>query len=193
MQPDQIIILIGQIIGIVSFLTSCARYFMRKKKDIIKLSIVVYIFYIIHYFMIGALAGSYALVISIFRDIYLYQRETHKKYRHRKIYNNAFVFITFFAIYFSMILINLSEPKNILPLLAGAIYFCFEWFTTNKTTIKIASSFTNIPWVIYDIISMSYAGLISDIVSFVVAFVGITNDRLRKKRPTRRAIIKKRS
>ncbi|MBP5512479.1 YgjV family protein [Candidatus Saccharibacteria bacterium] len=182
MSGEEIYLLIGQGVGVIAFITSCLRYFLRKKQDILKLSIVVYLIYIAHYFMIDAIAGSSALVISIFRDLYLYQREKHhKKHRHRRLYNNAFVFIIFFAIYASMLLINITEPKNMLPYVAGMVYFCFEWFTTNKTTLKIASSFTNIPWVIYDIISMSFAGLTADIVSFIVAFFGILKDKNRRK------------
>lgn len=189
MSTETLIQLIGQGIGIVAFIISCIRYFLRKKKDIIRISIISYVIYIVHYFLIGALAGSYALIISLFRDIYLYQREKHKKYRHRKIYNNAFVFIVFFFVYFCLMLANINQPKDILPLLAGMVYFCFEWFTTNKTTIKIAGSITNIPWVIYDILSFSLAGLIADIISFIAAFIGITKDK--KRRSKRHAIMKK--
>lgn len=191
MSTENLIQIIGQGIGIVAFIISCSRYFLRKKKDIIKISIIAYMIYIVHYFLIGALAGSYSLIISLFRDLYLYQREKHKKYRHRKIYNNAFVFIAFFSIYFSMILINLNQPKNILPLLAGLVYFCFEWFTTNKTTIKIAGSVTNIPWLIYDILSLSFAGITADAISFIVAFAGVTKDKRRKNRSKHHAIMKK--
>lgn len=192
MSGEQIYLLIGQGVGAVAFATSCIRYFLRKKESILKLSIVVYLIYIVHYFMIDAIAGSTALVISLFRDIYLYQREIHhKKHRHRKLYNNAFIFIVFFVIYISMLLVNITSPKNMLPYIAGMVYFCFEWFTTNKTTLKIASSFTNIPWVIYDIISMSFAGLTADLVSFIVAFIGILKDKKRKKRG-HHSIMKKR-
>lgn len=179
---DNTILILGQIVGIIAFATSCLRYFLKKKKDIIKLSIIVYFIYIAHYFLINALAGSYALIVSLTRDLYLYQRETHhKKHRHRKIYNNPIVFIIFFAIYMVAILLNINTPKNILPWLAGLAYFFFEWFTTNKTTLKIASSFTNIPWLIFDIISLSFAGLVSDIISFIVAFLGITKDKKLRK------------
>ena len=193
MPTGNIIVIIGQGVGIVALLVSCLRYFLRKKKDIIKLSIIAYAIYIMHYFLIGALAGSYALVISLFRDIYVYQRENHKNFRHRKIYNNAFIFIIFFAIYICMMLLNINDPKNILPLIAGVVYFCFEWFTTNKTTLKVANAVTNIPWIIYDILSLSFAGLSADIVSFIVAFIGITNDRRRKKHSKSHAIMRKRS
>ena len=133
--------------------------------------------------MIGAFAGSYALVISLVRDTYLYQREIHhKKHRHRKFYNNAFVFIMLFVVYFSFMLLNIQNPMNILPLLAGVVYMSFEWFTTNKTTLKIASAGTNIPWIVYDVLTLSFAGIIADSVSFVVAFLGILKDKkLRKK------------
>ena len=191
MSTGNLIQIIGQGIGIVAFIISCSRYFLRKKKDIIKISIIAYMIYIVHYFLIGALAGSYSLIISLFRDLYLYQREKHKKYRHRKIYNNAFVFIAFFSIYFFMMLINLNQPKNILPLLAGLVYFCFEWFTTNKTTIKIAGSVTNIPWLIYDILSLSFAGITADVISFIVAFAGVTKDKRRKNRSKHHVIMKK--
>ncbi len=191
MSTENLIQIIGQGIGIVAFIISCSRYFLRKKKDIIKISIISYMIYIVHYFLIGALAGSYSLIISLFRDLYLYQREKHKKYRHRKIYNNAFVFIAFFSIYFFMMLINLNQPKNILTLLAGLVYFCFKWFTTNKTTIKIAGSVTNIPWLIYDILSLSFAGITADAISFIVAFAGVTKDKRRKNRSKHHVIMKK--
>lgn len=185
MDSPEILKLIGQIIGISAFSVSCTRYFMKKKASIIKLSVFIYILYVIHYFLIDAIGGSYSLIIAIFRDSYLYQREKHhKKHRHRKLYNNPMVFVFFFAVYTVMIIQNISNPVNILPLLAGIVYFCFEWFTTNKTTLKIAASITNIPWIIFDVLSLSYAGIVSDVISYIAAFAGIMNDK--KKRQRRR-------
>ncbi len=182
MTGEEIIFIVGQAVGIVAFLTSLIRYFMKKKEGILKLSIFVYVIYVVHYFMIGAIAGSYALVLSLIRDLYLYQREKHhKKHRHRHLYNNWLVFVLFFATYIIMMSINITTPLNILPLLSGCFYLFFEWFTTNKTTLKIASAVSNIPWVFYDIISLSVAGMISNTISFIVAFVGISKDKKLRK------------
>lgn len=182
MTNEEIIFIAGQVVGIIAFLISLIRYFMRKKKDIIKLSIICYVIYIIHYFMIGAIAGSFSLVVSLVRDIYLYQREMHhKKHRNRFLYNNWLFFVIFFMTYMAMMVMSINNPLNILPSLGGIIYLCFEWFTTNKTTLKIASSVSNIPWIFYDIISMSAAGIISNLISFAVAFVGISKDKKLRK------------
>ncbi len=182
MTGEEIIFIVGQAVGIVAFLVSLIRYFMRKKKDIIKLSIICYIIYIVHYFMINAIAGSFSLIVSLVRDIYLYQREMHhKKHRHRHIYNNWLFFVIFFMAYATMMVMSLENPLNILPSLGGMLYLCFEWFTTNKTTLKIASSVSNIPWIFYDIISMSAAGIISNSISFIVAFMGISKDKKLRK------------
>ena len=95
------------------------------------------------------------------------------------------VFVFFFAVYTAMIIQNISNPVDILPLLAGIVYFSFEWFTTNKTTLKIASSITNIPWIIFDVLSLSYAGIVSDVISYIAAFAGIMNDKKRRQRRRR--------
>ena len=182
MTNEEIIFIAGQIVGIIAFLISLTRYFMRKKKDIIKISIICYIIYVIHYFMIGAIAGSYSLMISLVRDLYLYQREMHhKKHRHRKIYNNWLFFVVFFMAYVVMMVLSINNPLNILPPLGGLYYLCYEWFTTNKTTLKIASSISNVPWIFYDVISMSAAGMISNTISLIVAFMGISKDKKLRK------------
>ena len=183
MGDTNLVNIIGQIFGGIAFLVACTKYFQRKKALMMKTSIIAYSFYIVHYFLIGAIAGSYTLLIAIFRDSYIYLRERHhKKHRHRKVYNNAFVFIALFSIYFSLIIINLNTPSNILPLSAGITYLTFEWFTTNKTTLKIAGGITTIPWVFYDIISFSIPALCSDVISMFVCVAGIYKDKKRRTR-----------
>ncbi len=170
--------LIGQAIGIVAFSISAAKYFRKKKKDIVKLTMYSSFFYIIHYFLIGAIAGSYTLFVAIARDYYIYLRETHhKKHRHRKIYNNAFVFIALFAVYTSLIILSISQPINTLPLIAGVSYLCFEWFTTNKTTLKKAAGLTTLPWLVFDVLSFSIAGILTDIISLIACITGVLKDK----------------
>lgn len=175
--------LIGQGIGIIAFLISCQKYFKRKKKNIIGISIVAHCIYVVHYFMIGAIAGSYAVVISIIRDGYMYLREKHhKKHRSRKIYNNALAFIVIFMLYAFSIAANFSSIKNTLPLFSGVIYFIVEWFTSNKTTLKITAGSTNLLWIIYDIINLSIAGLLADISSLIACVIGVSKDKKRRRR-----------
>lgn len=174
--------IIAQLLGIIAFTISCARYFQKKKTTMMTTGILSYVFYIIHYIMIGAFAGSYTLILAIIRDYYIYLREKHhKKHRHRKLYNNLFVFLGLFFIYVVLIAINLDTPANILPLFAGLVYLFFEWFTTNKTTMEFASGLTTLPWVAYDIISFSIPALLSDLVSLFVCAIGIFKDNRHKK------------
>lgn len=180
--------IIGQGLGLVGFSIAALKYFKKKKADIVKLSIIAYVFYIVHYFMIGALAGSYTLVIALLRDTYIYLRETHhKKHRHRKLYNNAFIFIALFTAYASLIVLNIKNPINTLPLFAGVTYLTFEWFTTNKTTLKIAGGFTTLPWLFFDLVSFSIAGFIADSISLLVCAAGIIKDKKHRKHGIKRS------
>ena len=174
--------LIGQAFGIFALFLSCLRYFRKKKTDLFKFSLFAYACYIVHYALIGALAGSYTLVIAIFRDYYIYLREKHhKKHRHRAIFNNVFVFIAFATVYISLIFLNLENPINTLPLVAGFTYLFFEWFITNKTTLKLAGGLTTLPWLVFDIASFSIAA-INDVVQILASLTGVLKDKkLRKK------------
>ena len=175
--------IIGQIVGVVALLLSCYRYFKKKKTDVMKVSILAYICYIIHYLLIGAIAGSYTLVIATIRDYYIYLREKHhKKHRNRKLYNNPLVFIALFSTYVTLIFFNISTVGNILPLAAGLVYLCFEWFTTNKTTLKFAGGLTTIPWIVYNILCFSIPGTITDSIQLVASFVSVAKDKRAKKR-----------
>ena len=182
MSEAEIIQLVGQGIGFVAFGISCIKYFKKKKSEILKISVIAYIIYIIHYILIGAIAGSYTLVIGLLRDSYIYAREKHhKKHRTRIIFNNFLVFVLFIVAYATLIIFNLDTPTNILPLAAGMVYICFEWFTTNKTTLKFASGLTNIPWIFYNLITMSIAGFLTDSLSLVVCAFGILKDKKLRK------------
>lgn len=178
--------IIGQILGFIAFFISCIKFLKKDKASLMKYSVVSYLFYIVHFLCIGALAGSYTLCIAAFRDYYIYLREKHhKKHRTHRLYNNPIVFVLLFAIYVSLIILNVNEPKNILPLAAGLTYLFFEWFTTNKTTIKKASIATTIPWIVYSVLTFSIAGIISDSVSVVVCFIGILKDKKLRKNVVR--------
>lgn len=174
--------LVGQAFGVIALFFSCRRYFKKKRTEIMRLSLIAYLCYIIHYFLIGALAGAYTLIIAICRDSYIYQREKHhKKHRNRHLYNNFFVFILLFSVYATAIYLNISSPTNILPLAAGVTYLTFEWFTSNKTTLKFAGGLTTLPWLFYDIFSFSVPAMITDTISLISSALGILKDKKLRK------------
>jgi hypothetical protein len=171
----------GQIIGYIALYFSCIRFLKKKKVELLYLSIFANAFYLMHYYMIGAYAGCITVVLAICRDYYIFLREKHhKKHRNRKLYNNAYIFVAIFITYSAFILLNINETKNILSLIAGLSYFCFEWFTTNKTTLKLASCVTTIPWLCYNIVYMSYPGIIADLLTLTSIFAGIFKDKKRR-------------
>ena len=174
--------LVGQAFGVIALFFSCRRYFKKKRTEIMKLSLIAYLCYIAHYFLIGAFAGAYTLIIAICRDSYIYQREKHhKKHRNRFLYNNFLVFILLVLVYGSFIILNINNPTNILPLTAGLTYLCFEWFTSNKTTLKFAGGLTTLPWLFYDIFSFSVPAMITDTIGIISSGLGILKDKKLRK------------
>ena len=177
--------ILGQIAGIAALLFLVLTYFKKDKTSITRTMMISNAFYIAHYFLIGAFSGSYALIVAILRDSYIYLREKHhKKHRHRVVYNNVLVFISIFAIYISLALVNISEPLNTLPFIAGAFYFSFEWFG-DKFFVKLASGTASIPWLIYDIVNFSIPGAVTDTLSIIACILGISKDQ-RKRHPRKK-------
>ena len=172
---------IGQIIGGVALYFSCFRFLKTKKVELFRLSFLASLFYIIHYLLIGAIAGCYTVILATIRDLYIYEREKHhKKHRSRKLFNNAHVFIALFLAYAILIALNLDQPKNLLPLSASLSNLCFVWFISNKTTLKVASGVSTIPWLCYDIISHSYAGIMANLLQLTAIFTGTKRDKKRR-------------
>ena len=182
MQGVGIELILGQIAGAIALAFLISTYFKKDKISIAKTMLISNIFYILHYFLIGALSGCYALVVALLRDYYILLREKHhKKYRHRALYNNSLVFIGIFAIYFCLIIINFNEPLNILPPFAGLLYFTFEWFG-NRFLVKLSSGTASSMWLAYDITNFSVPGIITDVLSIVACIIGLLKYRRRGRR-----------
>lgn len=180
MGEKNITYIIGQVVGAVALAFLISTYFKKDKASITRTMIISNAFYVAHYFIIGALSGSYALFIAIFRDYYIYLREKHhKKHRHRSIYNNVLVHILIVIIYASLIAVNFENPMNALPLVAGLYYFAFEWFG-NKLLVKAASGTASIMWLAYDVTNLSIPGIITDVFSISACIIGLIRDDKRR-------------
>lgn len=178
--------ILGQVAGVFALLFLVATYFKKNKASVTRTMLISNAFYIVHYFLLGAFSGSYALILAILRDGYIYLREKHhKKYRHRILYNNALAFIVIFSLYVTFIVINLNEPLNTLPFIAGAFYLTFEWFG-NKFSVKLASGVLSAVWLVYNILVFSIPGAIADTFSIIACIVGLLNDRRKRRHPKKK-------
>ena len=174
--------IIGQIIGGVALFFLLSTYFKKNKTSVVKTMMLSNIFYIIHYFVLGALAGSLTLLIALPRDYYIYLREKHhKKHRHRVLYNNLFFFLIISALYVALALTQIENPVGMLPAVAGLIYFTGEWFG-NKFYTKFTSGIVTIPWFIYDVISFSIPGMATDISSASACVIGLLRDDKKRRK-----------
>lgn len=183
------IFMVGQIVGVLAFLVSASSNFNKNKEHIMRTSIIAYLFYVTHYFMIGALAGSYTLILGMTRDLYIYEREKHhKKHRSRKLYNNFVVFLLLAAIYVGLITMNIINMQwfNILPLAAGLVYLFFEWFSKSKRMLKIGGGLTTLPWLFYDAYSGSIPAFCSDTFSLIIRGIGLSRDKKKRQNANRK-------
>lgn len=133
-------------------------YQQRNRKNILYCKLSADLFWIAHYFCLGATAGMIPNFVGAFREIVFINRNT-RKWASSPIWVVFFIFLNFF-----LGVVALDNWYDIVPIIASSFVTISLWIDNPKLT-KIISVPVSASFLIYDIFVKSYIGIINESIS----------------------------
>ena len=159
MDSSIVIVVIAQILGLISWLLLLYSYTKEEINDLLYLQIFVAVFDVASYLLLGADAGMLICLVELIKTILYYKTDK----------DNLIFWIG--TICYTLIgLLTIDHWFAILPVL-GSVIDSYGTAKDSKSA-NIASIISNILWVIYDLIILSYIGALTDAV-VIVCNVGV--------------------
>lgn len=161
------------IFGICAMLSLFLIYQQKSRKNIILFKLSADIFWVAHYFLLGAVGGIIPNVVGIFREIVFYNRNT-KKWARTPVWVAVFIIINF-----ALGLNTFSVWYNIIPIIASSFVTVSLWINrpnlTKLITIPVCISF-----LVYDIFVNSFMGIVNEIISLISIFIYFKRNKKEK-------------
>lgn len=163
MNINLITIILAQVFGIISWLLLLYSYTKEDIDELLYIQILVCLFDVISYFLLGADAGLLICLVELIKTILYYKTD-----KDRLIFRVGLVF------YIMIGFLTIRTWYAILPVVASVI----DSFGVSKDSksANICSIISNTLWTIYDILILSYIGALNDVVVIIcnisVLFLG---------------------
>ena len=167
-----IIYILSQVAGTIAFIVSLSAYHKKEKRKIVRTMMITNLLDIIHYILLGAYSGCIAKVIALIRNDIIVEKEKNKKL------DNNIILIVFFIIYVITGILTFKDIFSLLPIVIAIIYMFFVW-NGNELKVKKIAFFCYFLWIIYNIYICSIAGIISNTVATISAFIAVFNEKMK--------------
>lgn len=161
-----------QLIGILAFCILVLSYYKKTTPMILTYQIVSNLIYFLHYFLLGAISGSYLCLINVLRNI-LFVKATKTK----KI-DATFVI----SLYIVVTILFYENIFSLLPFIANTIYL-IAILNNKKKNLLCAGTIGSAMWLVYGIFTGSYAAMITEsilIVSNVIQLIKLKKHIINK-------------
>ena len=163
-----------QCIGAVGYTTLSFSYFKKKKKDILLIEIISYLFFALHYFLLNGITG---MICNIIESVSLAVIFFFDKY---KLQNKVL-----FSLFFSVLLlsINIITYQNIysfFPMIASIIVI-LSFLSNKENHIRIIGVIAALCWLIYAIVYQSYVSILFEVFTLANVFLSIYKNTGKKK------------
>lgn len=154
-----IVIIIAQVFGIVSWLLLMYSYTKEDIDELLYIQILVCLFDVISYLLLGADAGLLICFVELLKTILYYKTNKDRE-----------IFIGTIIAYFLISLLTIKSWYAILPVLGSLI----DSYGTSKDSksANVCSIISNTLWTIYDLLILSYVGAFNDI-TVVLCNIGV--------------------
>ncbi len=149
MEDSLVIVIIAQVLGLISWLLLLYSYTKEDIDKLLYLQIFVAVFDVASYLLLGADAGMLICLIELVKSILYYKTDKDKM-----------IFWIGIIFYFLIGLLTIDHWFACLPVLASLI----DSYGTarDSKSANIASIVSNLLWVFYDVIILSYVGAVTD-------------------------------
>lgn len=162
--------ILANIFGLGAMLSLFCIYQQKTRKRIILCKLSADIFWIFHYFCLGAFAGTVPNITGVFREIVFFNRKD-KKWAQSPLW-----FVLFIAINILLGTRSYRHWYDIVPIVASCFATVALWLDRPNLT-KIISAPASASFLLYDIFVGSYMGIVSESISLVSIALYFFNNR----------------
>ena len=150
-------------------------YQQNERKKLVAAKLSADAFWVVHYLLLGGIAGMIPNFIGIFREIVFINRE-NKKWADKVIWPVFFILVNL-----SLGIITMNSYINLLPIIASAfvtVSLCLK----NPLLTKIISFPVSCSFLIYDIFVKSWVGVFNESISLISILIAVLNFLLHKNK-----------
>lgn len=145
-----------QLIGILAFCVLVLSFYKKNPRTILMYQIVANFAYTVHYFLLGALSGTFISFVGIFRNMAFLKIKKQKK----------LLAIIVISIYLLITIIFYENVYSLFPMIANSIYLLLMIRGSRKDLI-IGGIISSVLWMTYAIFVNSYASIITEFILLV--------------------------
>lgn len=165
---------IGQIIGFVAMAIIVASYQQKSHKNILTFQMVSGLLFTVHYIMLGAYTGAVMNLLGAVRSLVYSNRG--------KKWSSSILWPICFSIAFLISgILTWDNVFSVFPLIAMLMSSVVLWIEQPKIN-RILSLPTSSCWLIYNIKTLSYPGIITEIFVLSSIIIGIIRLDIKKKK-----------
>ena len=162
----------AQAIGLIGMIIAFISFQHNEKKKILWTQAFGAVMFTLHFFLLGAFTGMIMNLLSIPRNLVF--AVEHKKEK------QLFFTILFILLFIISGIFTWESPRSAFPISAmslGTIVFSLK----SPSVIRFCSLPISIFWLIYNIISISYAGILTESFCFASIIIAIFRFNILKK------------
>lgn len=162
-----------QLIGLFGFAFVILSFWFKEKKQIIFMQIIANVFLSIHYYLLGAMSGGLICLVTVIRNMFLYNKEDKKT-------------IIFYGIIFSIIFILVGMLMydgfvSLIPIIA-TIFYTYLLLKEDPNDIRLGNVLVSFMWMIYNLFVNSYIGIINEAILIITNAAAYQKFKKRKKK-----------
>ena len=166
--------LITQFIGAIGYTSLALSYFKKKKKDILFIEIIAYIFFTLHYYLLNGITGTICNFIGLLALVTIYFFDKYK------LSNKILVSMIFVIILLIINIITFQNLYSIFPMIASTIVI-ISFLSNDENHIRIIGVISAICWLIYAIVYKSYIAIIFEVITFINVCIALFKNIGNKK------------
>ena len=159
--------MLTNLLGLGAMVSLFLIYQQKSHKKIFLCKLSADIFWVLHYFSLGATAGMVPNFVGIFRELVFVNR------RVKKWANTPLWVVLFIVVNFTLGILSYDEWYDIVPIIASAFVTISLWMD-NPRLMKLISIPVSIAFFVYDLFVLSYVGMINEsiaIMSIIIYFI----------------------
>jgi hypothetical protein len=169
MEPPDVMILIGQILGVIAVILGFVSFQMKTAKQVVFMQCAVAAVFCAHYLFLGAISGGILNAVCFVRNVAY-------SFRDKKFLSGVWVTV-FFVVLMTCLGIGSWQGWPSLFVIVGLVLNTVAMRFKDPQNIRRSILVTSPLVIIYDLIVRSYGGIVYESVVIVSSIIGLIRAR----------------